>query len=242
MALIDNCIRYFKCDENAANTTVVDATGTADATAATNTSNLSIAGIINTAFDYDGSTEYVDTNYQVPDIASNKTVNYWIKTTDQGLAFGLAAYDGNDYEYFGRLNSIAAEKIEFGIYDGTNQTWIEKTSTGFEDGNWHMLTFVQSGNTANDLKIYLDGSDTSAGVTIAGTLNADAVNRDLFIAARNDQGNDIEHLDGIIDEVGIWSRALSPAEVSELWNSGNGLAYPFTTPAAGNSQMMSANF
>jgi len=35
--------------------------------------------------------------------------------------------------------------------------------------------------------------------------------------------------DGLIDEVGIWSRALNSTEVSELYNSGSGLAYPFTT-------------
>ena len=34
---------------------------------------------------------------------------------------------------------------------------------------------------------------------------------------------------GTLDEVAIWNKELTAAEVSELYNSGNGLAYPFTT-------------
>ncbi len=39
-------------------------------------------------------------------------------------------------------------------------------------------------------------------------------------------------MDGIIDEVGIWSRAITTGAGSEaetLWNNGNGLAYPFVS-------------
>ena len=32
-------------------------------------------------------------------------------------------------------------------------------------------------------------------------------------------------IDGIMDEVGIWSRTLTSTEISDLYNSGDGLAY-----------------
>ena len=38
------------------------------------------------------------------------------------------------------------------------------------------------------------------------------------------------YVDGIIDEVGIWARSLSDAEVTQLYNAGAGLTYPFTLP------------
>jgi hypothetical protein len=43
----------------------------------------------------------------------------------------------------------------------------------------------------------------------------------------------LHHWDGLIDEVGIWSRALSSNEVSQLYNNGDGLAinYDPCTPA-----------
>lgn len=34
--------------------------------------------------------------------------------------------------------------------------------------------------------------------------------------------------DGIVDEVGIWSRLLTPAERTALYNAGAGVTYPFT--------------
>jgi hypothetical protein len=35
--------------------------------------------------------------------------------------------------------------------------------------------------------------------------------------------------DGMIDEIGVWSRALTSGEVTQLYNSGAGLQYPFTS-------------
>ena len=35
------------------------------------------------------------------------------------------------------------------------------------------------------------------------------------------------YFDGLVDECGIWSRALTTDEVTSLYNSGNGFTYPF---------------
>lgn len=35
-------------------------------------------------------------------------------------------------------------------------------------------------------------------------------------------------LDGIVDEVGMWSRVLTSDELDELWNGGAGVVYPFS--------------
>lgn len=43
------------------------------------------------------------------------------------------------------------------------------------------------------------------------------------------------------DEVGFWSRALTGAEITELYNSGTGLAYPFGV-VSGNAMFIGANF
>jgi hypothetical protein len=36
---------------------------------------------------------------------------------------------------------------------------------------------------------------------------------------------DGENFDGVIDEIGIWDRALTASEVSTLYNGGVGLGY-----------------
>jgi len=35
--------------------------------------------------------------------------------------------------------------------------------------------------------------------------------------------------DGMIDEVGVWSRLLTSDEVTTLYNAGAGLSYPFSS-------------
>ena len=49
-----------------------------------------------------------------------------------------------------------------------------------------------------------------------------------------DQSSGVLHYNGIVDETGIWNRALSQTEVTALYNGGAGRTYPFTgsTPSA----------
>ncbi|GAI49836.1 unnamed protein product, partial [marine sediment metagenome] len=37
---------------------------------------------------------------------------------------------------------------------------------------------------------------------------------------------------GLMDEIGIWNRAISSVEADNLYNAGAGLAYPFAAPPA----------
>lgn len=39
--------------------------------------------------------------------------------------------------------------------------------------------------------------------------------------------------DGLVDEVGFWKRILTSGEKTQLYNGGNGLAYPFSTTSRG---------
>jgi hypothetical protein len=36
---------------------------------------------------------------------------------------------------------------------------------------------------------------------------------------------------GSIDEIGVWNRALTPDEITQLFNAGDGMKYPFNAPA-----------
>ena len=47
-------------------------------------------------------------------------------------------------------------------------------------------------------------------------------------------------MNGIIDEVGFWNRELTSSEVTDLYNSGAGLAYPLV-PVSGPANVKSWN-
>jgi hypothetical protein len=119
--------------------------------------------------------------------------------------FGIKLYGGIGSEYW-----------MFDSWYGAVQ--IGPTGNELADGNWHHIV-VTYNSDGHKVRTYLDGNfiieDASK------TLNTgDAMGFSMGIGS---QGKYI----GLIDEVGLWSRPLTDAEVLILYNSGNGLSYPF---------------
>jgi len=71
-----------------------------------------------------------------------------------------------------------------------------------------------------ELKIYVNGVEVNS--TTAGS---SAITFDHFTAGCGSNGTSGDNWNGAIDEFGVWQRALSADEVTQLYNSGNGLAY-----------------
>ena len=86
------------------------------------------------------------------------------------------------------------------------------------DGNWH---FAAIRLTPTSFKIWLDGNSNSQ----EGTFNSISPSSYFAIGSNWDGGFILWN--GQIDNVGIWGRGLSDGEIAELYNSGNGLEYPF---------------
>src|SRR5262249_14625068 len=76
------------------------------------------------------------------------------------------------------------------------------------DGNWHHLAMTWKRNTANGFASYLDGK------LVATRKSSDSaipnLNAQVFFGAFNGNG---EPSKGQLDEIAIWNRALSPAEI-----------------------------
>jgi Concanavalin A-like lectin/glucanases superfamily len=84
-------------------------------------------------------------------------------------------------------------------------------------GTWNQIVVERNGNTVS---IYLDNallvSDSFTG-SIIGSSNP------LLIGGRyNSGGSRGAAVNGSLDEIAIWNRALSTSEVSSLWNNGEG--------------------
>jgi len=94
------------------------------------------------------------------------------------------------------------------------------------DNQWHHIVFTWTGDTSTDgAKIYIDGQ-----LTASGTSEAD----DTGVRDGNDLigkldgawgGDDLFFFHGIIDEVRIYNRALSPEEIRYHYNRGRPVAH-----------------
>jgi len=83
----------------------------------------------------------------------------------------------------------------------------------------HVVLTVSTTN----VKLYLNGVYVGTDTVDAGTPTSDGV----VIGSSGDAVQ--SEFDGRIDELGIWNRTLTSVEVTELYNSGSGLAYDSDT-------------
>lgn len=106
-------------------------------------------------------------------------------------------------------------------------------ATTLSNGTWYHLVYTYDGSY---VRAYINGSQVGSDVAASGSGSANQ-NDSFAIGAvqGNPAGTYYYTPNGIIDEVGVWNRALSGTEISELYNSGNGLTYPFTTSTADNA-------
>ena len=85
----DNLEAYYRMEDNAANTTVTNATGGTNGIASTNTSNLSISGKNNNCFQFNGSNESFTTNQTFQTVLrSSFSVAFWVQLDDGQPASG----------------------------------------------------------------------------------------------------------------------------------------------------------
>jgi len=89
-------------------------------------------------------------------------------------------------------------------------------------GTWYHLVIVKTGDGANNMAFFVNNA--AAGTASVGTISTPATA--AYLGAYTTQGTSfVFHADGIIDEVGIWSKALTSTERSDLYNSGAGIPY-----------------
>jgi len=227
----DDIVSYYKLDDNLPTTKVIDELGLNNGTiyGGDNTDDISSTGIINTAFDFnhDGSNEYIPLG-DANDFIGNKagaTVSMWIKpdviNQKKYLISSEDGWDNNERTmsmYFWDDDHFT---INCRNTSGTGGSVYVTSATYFTVGVWAHVVGVYDGAY---VRMYIDGVEVGTASALTGNLTS--TTHDLTIA-RLGIGN-YYYYDGLMDEVGIWERGLSPTEVLELYNSGDGLAYIYT--------------
>jgi hypothetical protein len=143
-------------------------------------------------------------------VLTHKTATYsfWINITgitDDLLIMGNDAH--NSRIFIGTNNNLKLETNtngqEFACYNG------------FSTGTWYYVVLTRTDNT---VKFYLNGRYVS-NMTISGS-------DQLSLSQIGFKGRSFK---GTIDELGVWNRALTDADISKLYNNGTGLSYPFSS-------------
>jgi autotransporter-associated beta strand protein len=197
---------------------------------------------------FDGAGTSIDIASQIVNQSSgaNWTFSAWVQTNTPGATIasknsGADTWQAGNTVYYLGSNAGGTETnpwnnngyptaVRFG------QGFLQGTPTvgSGSDGNWHMITFEDSGGTQ---AIYMDGQNLNLDLTGAGgpdvsTLTRLGINVDTFFA-----GDGNSDFFGNMDDINFYNVALNPTQIGQLFTSntvtsigGGGQYLPLNTP------------
>ena len=176
------------------------------------------------SFDFDGTNDYLTRATIGNSLQTAGSVSAWVKLDSMsanGFIFQLRAESGTDDQIILLWNNASAVirgNVKFG---GT--TNVVDSGSGLEnDGNWHhvVFTWMSGSKTASDnyTRIYIDGSETDNDAIGNSWADASAP-AELVIGRNSIQSN--AYFNGHINDVAIFSDALTSSEVTAIYNEGS---------------------
>lgn len=228
MALIDSIQNYWKLDESSGN-----ASDSAGSSTLTNNNSVTYnTGVINNGAYFNGSNQYLSgTIADIDSYASGWSTAGWVywssSTSSQKWFFAIPESAGWGTCLIGNKDGGVGSGYTFvyKIGTGTASEYGVDSGATIPVGNWfHVAMTLESGGVR---RLYLNG--TQVHTHTRGNPNNNSANIRL-----GGYGGGSYMWNGRQDEWGVWGRTLSASEISELYNGGAGLQYPFTLPFSGS--------
>ncbi len=214
--LIKDLVGYWDLDENTG-TTANDNSGNGNSGTFSAAAPTWVAGVScksGNCLSFNGASNYVTAgNGSSLNVGSSFSLSAWIKTSSTALAYIIAKRNTDlDASIAYNLNIAATSGFgQFYVSNGTTNVSVSGTSN-LADGTFHHLVGVfESGVAA---RIYIDGSLQNSAATTITSVNVNAA--PFTMAVKSDLASGF--LSGSIDEVRVYSRALSASEVTTLYN------------------------
>jgi len=217
-ALFDN-YAYYKMDTGTGTVLVDDMTGKYNGTFGGATWNNS--GKINNGTQYvAASNQHINTTMNFTTGANTKSVSLWFNWTGTGQQW---IFGGGDNGTVGGAFGLYIDDPTLTFYGFSSADMAFTNAGAVTKSVWHHVVLTYNGSL---LMGYYDGVNTDNKTVTLAT----GTRHNLTIGARLVGSVLTQPWTGRIDEVGIWTRNLSSSEVTQLYNSGNGL--PFNPQAS----------
>jgi prepilin-type N-terminal cleavage/methylation domain-containing protein len=165
-----------------------------------------------TALQFDGVDDYVEISFTKFPKMTSITAEFWIKTNSPDVLqslFSRYALSGIQFAFFWQTDS----KIRFYINSGGDGSYIQSSQI-LEGDIYHHIVGVFDGTTKNQ-ELFIDGL-SSAKRNYDVTLN----NPNTNVILGNDGYFGNRYGNGLIDDVRIYSEALSSVEIQKYYVQG----------------------
>jgi hypothetical protein len=167
-------------------------------------------GAVRKAYSF-ATNSYISSSPTLPIGRQARTMSAWFSTTS---ASGSNGWNVNTIVSWGSpsLDALCAvgvykSKLMFGAFGTTYDVY---TAAIVNDGNWHHAVVTYDSLV---LSIYLDDS-----LLVSESRNLGTINSPFYIGRRASQDN--QFMNGLIDDIRLYDRALSETEIRALYNEG----------------------
>jgi len=188
-----------------------------------------VIGQINEACNFNGSNKIESDNNIGITGSEDRTFSMWVKMSSTSGQYLLSTGGATNALSGKRWTPYFLDSDTINVNIKSGNAYFTVGDIG--DNTWHHLVFGLNGTKDDDIFLYLDGveviKDSSGGTIINSDDDIVRIGYDLQSES---------YFDGAIDEIIIWNRTLSSTEVTELYNSGDGLQYPFIPKITTNIQ------
>jgi hypothetical protein len=165
------------------------------------------------SFNFDGSNDYLEIDAKLPALTT-KSISCWvyfdtfaITGTYPNTVWSFTTSSGGNE---GHLRIQTDGKL--GLYVAA--TKYVNANTACSLNTWHHVLITQESTGSVYSKIYLDGTDVTAGTN---TFNFTSTSTGIFTLGQEyDGATPSDFFDGLIDEVAIWDTALSASDVAKI--------------------------
>ncbi|HEY5746741.1 MAG TPA: LamG domain-containing protein [Chryseolinea sp.] len=177
----------------------------------------------NRAISFDGVDDYIDLGNIYDNVTLPVTISVWVWVDPNVPDGSLPIIDSQDglpyYNGFSLITSnISHVGVQYGDGQGENSEYYRRAKSALFNpvtGRWVNLTGVM--RSATDMSCYLNGVDM--GGTYAGSSNSplksNSPQENAKVGILSNNGRTI-HFQGKLDELRIWNRALTEAEVQKF--------------------------
>ncbi len=191
-----------------------------------------VTGIKGSALQFDGDDALEIAGWYGIEGAAPRTITCWVKSTDLNthgiVSWGLSS--GNGTKYHVRINNNADNGVEGALRTEIQGTFNVST-TPINDDEWHFIAsvFPDDGVFMVDVLMYVDGElEERSGTNDNGTVHevntaaSEAESDQLVRIGSRQQSANENFFTGLIDEVRIYSRALSPDDIKSIMDIESG--------------------
>lgn len=167
-----------------------------------------VEGKFGSALEFDGATDYVAvTDHDSLDFEENLTIMAWFSPTDILTSRRMMVKNDSIFVIFDFGNTNSADLLL-----KPNNTFAESTTTVWNIGEWYHYAGTFDGKT---MKVYINGKLEGEAANDVPITPSDL---DFWIGG-DDYGRPSDFFPGIIDEVRIYEKALSEADIQKVMDT-----------------------